>query len=92
MSKNIKIGLIDYEAGNLFAIYNACIKVGASPEVITKSHKNFDKFDYGGQGLDITTLHLLSDFCAQSGSETSWADINGDGKADLICDDTSDNH
>lgn len=45
MSKNIKIGLIDYEAGNLFAIYNACIKVGASPEVITKSHKNFDKFD-----------------------------------------------
>jgi hypothetical protein len=33
-----------------------------------------------------------SGWCSHPGSTTSWADIDGDGKDDMICDDTKGNH
>ncbi len=35
---------------------------------------------------------LLENWCASSGATTRWADFNGDGKADLHCDDDAGNH
>lgn len=41
-----KIGIIDYDAGNLFALYNACKQIEFSPEIIKRdSYKNFKDFD-----------------------------------------------
>lgn len=34
----------------------------------------------------------MSGWCGHSGSKTQWADINGDGKADILCDDTKGKH
>ncbi len=65
MSKNIKIGIVDYEAGNLFAIYNACLKIGASPEIIKQNYKSFDKFDVliiPGVGSFHTAMEKIKKF------------------------------
>lgn len=35
---------------------------------------------------------VVSGWCSHAGSHTSWADINGDGKADMLCDDNKGNH
>jgi len=35
---------------------------------------------------------VRSGWCSHAGSKTSWADINGDGKADMLCDDNKGNH
>lgn len=43
---NKKIGIIDYEAGNLFAIYNACKKLDFLPQIINKDYyKDFKNFE-----------------------------------------------
>jgi len=34
----------------------------------------------------------VSGWCGHSGSKTQWADVNGDGKADMLCDDTAGSH
>lgn len=31
-------------------------------------------------------------WCRQKGAKTQWADINGDGKADMVCDNTNGEH
>ena len=36
--------------------------------------------------------HYLSKWCGHKGAKTQWADVNGDGKADIICDDTAGRH
>ena len=41
------------------------------------------KKDYG---------HVQGGWCAHGGAYTQWADIDGDGKADMICDDSKGNH
>lgn len=33
-----------------------------------------------------------SGWCSHNGSQTSWADVNGDGMDDMICDDTQGSH
>ena len=43
MIKNI--GIVDFGAGNLFAIYNGCLKIGLKPSIINKENENFSKFD-----------------------------------------------
>lgn len=34
----------------------------------------------------------MENWCGHSGSYTNWADINGDGNADMICDDSQGKH
>merc|ERR1712070_72680 len=45
-----------------------------------------------GSGNFGSSRHYLSGWCGHGGSYTQWADINGDGKADLLCDDTRGRH
>jgi len=45
-----------------------------------------------GNGNFGGSKHYLSGWCSHSGSKTNWADINGDGRADLLCDDSRGNH
>merc|ERR1711871_938114 len=45
-----------------------------------------------GNGNFGGSLHWLSGWCSHSGSYTQYADINGDGKADILCDDTAGRH
>jgi hypothetical protein len=37
-------------------------------------------------------MKSLNGFCKQKGAYVQYADINGDGKDDMICDDLSGNH
>merc|ERR1711966_635415 len=46
----------------------------------------------GGEGHFHGSHHYLNGWCSHSGSKTNWADINGDGKADLLCDDSAGRH
>merc|ERR1711998_104725 len=45
-----------------------------------------------GNGNFGGSKHYLSGWCSHHGAKTNWADINGDGKADLLCDDTAGRH
>ena len=36
--------------------------------------------------------NFMNGWCGHAGSRSTWADVDGDGKADLICDDTNGNH
>ena len=54
--------------------------------VATTEAAEISKFRWG------YSRHYLSKWCGHSGSRTTHADINGDGKADLICDDSKGNH
>merc|ERR1712224_609297 len=45
-----------------------------------------------GNGNFGASRHWLSGWCGHGGSYTQWADINGDGKADILCDDTRGRH
>jgi hypothetical protein len=45
-----------------------------------------------GNGNFGGSKHYLSGWCSHRGAKTNWADINGDGKADLLCDDTAGRH
>jgi hypothetical protein len=51
---------------------------GKATSVFFKLGKNLGKYKTG--------------WCRHSGSTTTWADIDGDGKDDMICDDTKGNH
>jgi glutamine amidotransferase len=39
-----KVGIIDYGAGNLFAIFNACLNIDFKPQIISSTKQNFDEF------------------------------------------------
>ena len=41
----MKIGIIDYGAGNILSVYNAIYNLGYNPIIVTESSKikNFDK-------------------------------------------------
>ena len=52
----------------------------------TASAEQTSKFRWG------YSRHYLSGFCKGSGAKLSHADINGDGKADIICDDNKGRH
>jgi len=45
-----------------------------------------------GNGKFTNGRHYMSSWCGHSGSRTNWADVNGDGKADILCDDTAGRH
>ena len=47
---------------------------------------------YMGNGKFLNLGKVLTGWCGHSGSKTSWADVNGDGKADMLCDDSSGSH
>lgn len=42
--------------------------------------------------IDLGPGYVLGGWCSHSGGYTQWADVNGDGKADMICDDTAGRH
>jgi hypothetical protein len=44
-----------------------------------------------GDGTFKDLKHILGNWCG-GGALTKWADINGDGKADILCDDVHGNH
>lgn len=46
----------------------------------------------GGKKWKKDLGRILKGWCGHPGSRTSWADIDGDGKADILCDDTKGNH
>jgi len=45
-----------------------------------------------GDGTFKDLGNYLNGWCGHKGSKTSWADIDGDGKADILCDDKSGRH
>lgn len=45
-----------------------------------------------GNGHFTDRGHVQGGFCGHKGATTTWADVNGDGRADLICDDTNGYH
>ena len=48
-------------------------------------------------GYDHGRVHWMNEyffngFCGHKGAITTWADVDGDGMADIICDDSVGNH
>merc|ERR1739849_38189 len=53
--------------------------------------RHWDQLSYGN-GRFYNMGMVMSGWCMHTGATTSWADVNGDGKADMICDDTHGRH
>jgi hypothetical protein len=45
-----------------------------------------------GNGKFTDLGQVKTGWCGHAGSKTSWADVNGDRKADMLCDDTKGSH
>ena len=60
---NMKIGIIDYGAGNILSVYNAIYNLGYNPIIVTESSKikNFDKLIIPGVGSAFHALNILKE-------------------------------
>jgi hypothetical protein len=50
------------------------------------------KLSDGNGGFKQDLGKYKTGWCGHPGARTSWADVNGDGKDDIICDDSEGSH
>ena len=67
----MKIGIVDYNMGNLASVNNAFIKIGADAEIVSDADKlkNYDKLVFPGVGaFGDATRHLKETNLEHSGT------------------------
>lgn len=59
--KNPKVGIVDYSIGNLFSVYQSCLKVGLQPFIINRPEelKNYDAIILPGVGAFAKSMEDL---------------------------------
>ena len=64
LTKKLKLGIIDYEACNIFSVYNSFYRLGENPEIIknSKDIKSFDKIVIPGVGSANKSINYLKEF------------------------------